>query len=105
MKAYTGTTERSGKRRDGLGERKAYLADAGGEPARGSDKADCRPCYAIGLFDLGMKEMALTGTEQGEKVSNFKSFGTKGCIMNMRGDTNRYGLCVAENERSGGKRS
>jgi hypothetical protein len=52
-----------------------------------------------------MKEMALTGTEQGEKVSNFKSFGTKGCIMNMRGDTNRYGLCVAENERSGGKRS
>jgi hypothetical protein len=29
----------------------------------------------IGLFDLGMKEMALTGMEEGEKVSNFKSFG------------------------------
>ncbi|MDR1218527.1 MAG: hypothetical protein LBK73_02845 [Treponema sp.] len=41
------------------------MADAGDEPARGSDKADCWLHYAIGLFDLGMKEMALTVTETG----------------------------------------
>ncbi|MDR0707708.1 MAG: hypothetical protein LBF60_07525 [Treponema sp.] len=49
-----------------LGDRKVHLVDAGDEPAHGGDKADCRPCYAIGLFDLGMKEMALTAAEQGE---------------------------------------
>jgi hypothetical protein len=49
------------------GDRKVYLVDASDEPVHGSDKADYRPRYAIGLFDLGMKEMALTVTEQGEK--------------------------------------
>jgi hypothetical protein len=50
-----------------------YLTDAGDKPVQGSNKADYRLHYAIGLFDLGMKETALTGTEQGEKASNFKS--------------------------------
>jgi hypothetical protein len=39
-----------------LGGRKVYVAGAGSVP-------DGRPRCAIGLFDLGMKEMALTGTE------------------------------------------
>jgi hypothetical protein len=58
-----------------LGERKAYIVDAGDEPVRGSDKADYRLHYAIGLYDLGTKEMALTATETGEKAGNFKAFG------------------------------
>jgi hypothetical protein len=33
------------------------LVDASDEPVHGSDKADYRLHYAIGLFDLGMKEM------------------------------------------------
>jgi hypothetical protein len=64
-----------------LGDRKACLVDAGDEPVHGSDKADCRLHYAIGLFDLGMKETALTGTEQGEKAGNFKSFGGQDLVM------------------------
>jgi hypothetical protein len=52
-----------------VGDRKVYLVDAGDEPVHGSDKADYRLHYATVLFDLGMKEMAPTGTEQGEKVS------------------------------------
>jgi hypothetical protein len=58
-----------------LGDRKVCLVDASDEPVHGSDKADYRLHYAAGLFDLGMKEMALTGTGQEEKASNFKSFG------------------------------
>ena len=57
-----------------LGERKVYVVDASDEPVHGSDKVDYRLHYAIGLFDRGMKEMALTKAEQGEKVSNFKTF-------------------------------
>jgi hypothetical protein len=64
-----------------LGERKVYLADASDEPVHGSDQADYRLHYAIGLFDPGMKEMALTGTEQGENVSNFKSFGAGDIVI------------------------
>jgi hypothetical protein len=51
------------------------LVDTGDEPAHGSDKADYRLHYALGLFDLGMKEIVLTATERGEKASNFKTFG------------------------------
>jgi hypothetical protein len=36
-----------------LGGRKVYLADAGGEPARGSGEADYWLRCAIGLLDLG----------------------------------------------------
>jgi hypothetical protein len=50
------------------------MVDASGEPVHGSGKAGYRLHYAIGLFDLGMKEMALTTTETGGKVSNFKTF-------------------------------
>ena len=50
-----------------LGERKVYLVDASDEPVHGSDKTDYRLHYAIGLFDLGMKEMALIGMEQGRR--------------------------------------
>jgi hypothetical protein len=67
-----------------LGDRKVYLVDASDEPVHGSDKADYRPRYAIGLFDLGMKEMALTAAEQGEKAGNFKSFGEKGVVIGDR---------------------
>jgi hypothetical protein len=58
-----------------LGGKKVYPVDAGDEPVHGSDKADYRLHYATGLFDLGMKEMAPTGTKEGGKVGNFKSFG------------------------------
>jgi hypothetical protein len=61
------------------------LGDASDDPVPGSDKADYRLHYAIGLFDLGMKEMALTGTEEGEKVSNFKSFGEGDIVIGKEG--------------------
>jgi hypothetical protein len=67
-----------------LAGREVYLVDAGDEPVHGSDKADYRLHYAIGLFDLGMKEMVLTGTEEGEKVSNFKSFGEGDIVIGDR---------------------
>jgi IS4 transposase len=60
------------------------LVDASDGPVHGSDKADYRLHYAIGLFDLGMKEMALTTTETGEKVSNFKTFGERDIVIGDR---------------------
>jgi hypothetical protein len=75
-----------------LGGRKAYLADASDEPVHGSDKTDYRLHYAIGLFDLGMKEMALTAAEQGEKAGNFKSFGEKGIETGDRAYCGKQGI-------------
>ena len=49
-----------------VGDRRVYLVDAGDEPVHGSDKADYRLHYTTGLFDLGIKEMALTRTEPGD---------------------------------------
>jgi hypothetical protein len=64
-----------------IGDRKVYLVDASDEAVHGRDKADHRLHYALGLFDLGMKEMALARTEQGEKARNFKSFGEQGLVI------------------------
>jgi hypothetical protein len=75
-----------------LGDRKVYLVDASDEPVHGSDKADYRLHYALGLFDLGMKEMALTGTEQGEKVSNFESFGEGDMVIGDRAYCSKQGI-------------
>jgi hypothetical protein len=75
-----------------LGDRKVYLVDASDEPVHGSDKADYRLHYAIGLFDLGMKEMALTGTEQGETACNFKSFGKKDIVIGDRAYCSKEGI-------------
>ncbi|MDR2658583.1 MAG: hypothetical protein LBC27_01145, partial [Spirochaetaceae bacterium] len=72
-----------------LGNRKVYLADASDEPVHGSDKADYQPHYAIGLFDLGMKE---TATEEGEKVSNFKSFGEGDIVIGDRAYCSKEGI-------------
>jgi hypothetical protein len=70
------------------------VVDASDEPVHGSDKADYRLQYAIGLFDLGMKEMALTGTGQGEKASNFKSFGGKDIVMGDRAEPPQRKICL-----------
>jgi hypothetical protein len=75
-----------------LGEKKVYVVDASDEPVHGSDKADYRLHYAIGLFDLGMKEMALTKTEQGEKVSNFKTFTRNDIVMGDRAYCSKQGI-------------
>jgi hypothetical protein len=39
-----------------------------------------------------MKEMALTGTEQGEKVSNFKSFGERDLVTGDRAYCSKQGI-------------
>jgi len=75
-----------------LGERKVYLVDASDEPVHGSDKTDYRLHYAIGLFDLGMKEMALTTGETGEKVSNFKTFGENDIVIGDRVYCSKQGI-------------
>jgi hypothetical protein len=75
-----------------LGNRKVYLVDASDEPVHGSDKADYRLHYAAGLFDPGMKEMALSGTEQGEKVSNFKTFGENDIVTGDRAYCSKQGI-------------
>jgi hypothetical protein len=75
-----------------LGDRKVYIVDASDEPVHGSDKADYRLHYAIGLFDLGMKEMALTTTETGEKVSNFKTFGETDIVIGDRAYCSKQGI-------------
>jgi hypothetical protein len=46
----------------------------------------------IGLFDLGMKEMAPTGTEEGEKVGNFKSFGEGDIVIGDRAYCSKQGI-------------
>ncbi|MDR2660377.1 MAG: transposase [Spirochaetaceae bacterium] len=84
-----------------LGGRKVYLVDAGDEPVHGSDKADYRLHYAIGLFDLGMKEMALTGVETGEKASNFKSFGEGDIVVGDRAYCNKQGIEYLSGRDSG----
>jgi hypothetical protein len=67
-----------------MDERKQVLSGCcrscpkGGKPVHGSGKADYRLRYAIGLFDLGVKETALTAAETVEKAGNFKSFGGAG---------------------------
>jgi hypothetical protein len=83
-----------------LGNRKVYVADASGEPVHGSDKADYRLHYAIGLFDLGMKEMALTGTETGEKASNFKSFGEQDLVIGDRAYCSKQGIAYVLGRKS-----
>jgi hypothetical protein len=75
-----------------LAGRKVYLVDASEEPVHGSDKADYRLHYAIGLFDLGMKEMVLSAAEQGEKVSNFKSFGERDIVIGDRAYCSKQGI-------------
>jgi hypothetical protein len=75
-----------------LGGRKVYVTRASDEPVRGSDKTDYRLHYAIGLFDLGMKEMALTGVETGEKASNFKNFGKGDIVIGDRGYCSKQGI-------------
>jgi hypothetical protein len=84
-----------------LGGRKVYAVDASDEPVHGSDKADYRLHYAIGLFDLGMKEMALTGTEIGEKASNFKSFGEQDIMIGDRGYCSKQGIAYLLGRGSG----
>jgi hypothetical protein len=84
-----------------LGNRKAYLVDAGDEPVHGSDKADYRLHYAIGLFDMGMKEMALTKTETGEKASNFKSFGERDIVIGDRAYCSKQGIAYLLGRKSG----
>jgi hypothetical protein len=84
-----------------LGERKVYLVDASDEPVHGSDKADYRLHYAIGLLDLGMKEMALTGTEQGEKVSNFETFGENDIVIGDRAYCSKQGIEYLSRKNSG----
>jgi hypothetical protein len=51
-----------------LGDRKVYLVDASDEPVHGSDKADYRLHYAIGLFDLGTKRFHVYN-RKGRKVN------------------------------------
>jgi hypothetical protein len=75
-----------------LGDRKVYLVDASDEPVHGSDKADYRLHYAIGLFDFGMKEMVLSTTETGEKVSNFKTFGENDIVIGDRAYCSKQGI-------------
>jgi hypothetical protein len=84
-----------------LGDRKVYLVDASDEPVHGSDKTDYRLHYAIGLFDLGMKEMALTGTETGEKASNFKQFGEGDLVMGDRAYCSKQGIAYLLGRGSG----
>jgi hypothetical protein len=76
-----------------LGDKDVYLVDASDEPVHGSDKTDYRLHYAIGLFDLGMKEMALTGTGVGEKLSNFKTFGKDDMVIGDRAYCSKQGIC------------
>jgi hypothetical protein len=75
-----------------LGDRKVYLVDASDEPVHGSDKTDYRLHYAIGLFDLGLKEMVLTATETGEKVSNFQRFGENDVVIGDRAYCTKQGI-------------
>jgi hypothetical protein len=84
-----------------LGERNVYIVDASDEPVHGSDKADYRLHYAIGLFDLGMKEMALTTTETGEKASNFKAFGEKDIVIGDRAYCSKQGIEYLSGRKSG----
>jgi hypothetical protein len=84
-----------------LGERKVYLVDASDEAVHGSDKTDYRLHYAIGLFDLGMKEMALTSMETGEKVSNFKAFGEHDIVMGDRAYCSKQGIAYLLGRGSG----
>ena len=72
--------------------RKVYLVDASDEPVHGSDKTDYRLHYAIGLFDLGMKEMALTKAETGEKAGNFKTFGENDIVIADRAYCSKQGI-------------
>ena len=67
-----------------LGDKNVILLDASDEPVHGSDKTDYRLHYAIGLFNLEMKEMVLTKADIGEKVSNFKRFGKNDIVIGDR---------------------
>jgi hypothetical protein len=92
MAVRTHIPEQQGDNRTAVVDREAYAVDAGDGPVHGSDKADYRLHYAIGLFDLGMKEMVLTGTEQGEKAGNFKSFGEGDIVTGDRGYCGKQGI-------------
>ncbi len=83
-----------------LGNRKVYLVDASDEPVHGSDKTDYRLHYALGLFDLSMKEMALTDIKTGEKVSNFQRFGKDDLVIGDRAYCSRAGIAYLLSKQS-----
>jgi hypothetical protein len=85
----------------GPGDKKVYPVDAGDGPVHGSDKADYRPRYAAGLFDPGMKEMAPTGTGQGEKPGNFKTFGKDDPVIGDRAYRGKQGTGYPRGTGSG----
>jgi hypothetical protein len=68
-----------------LGNREVYAVDASDEPVYGSGKSDYRLHYAVNIFTLCMKEMALTKIAIGEKLNNFKKFGPGDIILGDRG--------------------
>jgi hypothetical protein len=82
-------------------DRKVYVEDASDEPVHRSGKVDYRLHYAIGLFDLGMKEMTLTGMGTGEKASNFKRFGEQDLLIGDRGYCSTQGIAYLLGRGSG----
>lgn len=83
-----------------LEERKVYLVDASDEAVYGSNKTDYRLHYAIGLFDLSMKEMVLTDIKTGEKISNFHRFGEKDIVIGDRAYCSKQGIAYLLSNKS-----
>jgi hypothetical protein len=64
-----------------LGNHEVYAVDASDEPVYGSTESDYRLHYAVNIFTLCMKEMALTKITIGEKLNNFKKFAAGDIIL------------------------
>jgi hypothetical protein len=67
-----------------LADRDVCMVDASDESVFGSTKADFRLHYALSLFDLATRELRLTDTKEGEKLSNFQNFTAGDIVMGDR---------------------
>jgi hypothetical protein len=64
--------------------REVYVLDASETVTGGARKKYYLLHYCVDLFTLAMREMALTGIKEGEKVSNFKRLGAGDIVIGDR---------------------
>lgn len=67
-----------------LQQRRVCLVDASDEAKPGSNGADYRLHYLIGLFQLNMVEMHLTKAAEGEKITRFSKIQKKDIVLGDR---------------------
>ena len=84
-----------------LAGKRVVIVDGTEEPVYGSKESNYRLHYCIDMFTLAMKEMKLTDTKRGEKLSNFETVGKEDVVVADRGYCSRQGIEYLRERGSG----